>query len=227
MNDLFLRYGPICPALALVAGCASPAMQVPTDLGRNAPRLGLEIMMSETYRGEGIQFGDFYVANITHMPAKTTVDNTTGEVEKRQSYTYELHHHGEKWFGECAARLEQKMKGADGTYELRCRLRPLGGPLGDAWYLDLTGGTDAIALAHGELRRFGEQVAIRSVHRADPEEVHNQVGFGFHSDEATLGAVQTDDNQALWIRNGLDRDMKHVVAAGAAGLVLFEYNRRI
>lgn len=226
MIDPKLRYGPSFVLLVFGASCAGQAMQVSPDLGKSSSRMGLEIMTAETYDEEGIQFGDYRVTNITHMPATKTVDKTTGKKHIRESYTYQVRHDGEKWFGECAARVDEHRPQANSIYELRCRLRPLGGDMMKSWYLDIAGGTAGGELSYGEVKRLGEMVAIRSIHGGETGD-REKLGFELSTDEATVGAVQTDDNQALWIRGELDDDMKKVVAASAAGLVLFEHVQRL
>jgi hypothetical protein len=106
------------------------------------------------------------------------------------------------------------------TSELLCDLRSLGAD-GDTWMLDLSE-TQERPL-QGVLRRGRTELRVEGANRLERgPATWETAGYHLSLDGRNLAAVETLNDGSVWLARSLEPELRGVVAATAAALLLFE-----
>jgi hypothetical protein len=217
------------PALLLLAaGCQKAQMRLPEPLA-GAERLTVE--GRQGWRAQQrLRFGPYETSRVRRSWTRGRDREIVPVRQQRrqQRYDFVLREQGrDRWSVACDAWLlvaDVRVAGATiepvSTSELVCDLRSLDED-GRSWMLDLSE-THERPL-RGVLRRGRTELRVAGTDRLDRGlPIGETAGYHLSLDDRPLAAVETLNEGSVWLSRSLEPELRGVVSATAAALLLFE-----
>lgn len=202
-------------ALPFAAACAAPQMPVAPALLARASAMPLEAETGPDMDTR-LRFGPFEVHGIVQdAAASLTEDNMTS---RQQAWSYWVTDaEGNSFKAECESIFRGGSASGIGATRLSCKIADALGA--EKWELSLAGTSGDSQTKFGEIAGKKQRLRIQSAHAPnDPA----PVGFDISLSERPVAAVQTHAAQTVWMDRALKSEVRAVVAASAAGLMLFD-----
>lgn len=234
MNEFLLRASTMACTLFALASCQTAHMRVPASLKSQAPEIACSGRQGFAFN-EAFDCGPYRVAAVHRSWTTTRSWDDLGFESSRadQHYEFALEAAGGVWDGQCAVGANVDLLELEeflgGTLEIRFLderflvgvLRSRQDP--DPWRLAMGQSTDELTM-QGVLTRGNVEVRIEGTNRLASTSIpaSDPTGYVFSLDGQQVAAVEVINDGALWILPAIDSNLREVLAAASAALLLYQ-----